>query len=238
VTDRNERADTGHLDEYCRAIESHMCRKNDGYLIRIAGPSFELVKGWADQGVPLRIAFAGIDRTFERYYRKGPRRRPVHVGFCDADVLDAFDEWCRAMGVSRESGDHRGPSGASLPAHLDRVVNRLTLLRGDPRNGPDLDAALARASLEIDSYRERARTVRGAAREALVTRLETLDRELVALVRRGLTTEDLARLSEEASATLVPFRDRMPTDAYRAAATDALDRLIREHAGLPQIRYR
>ena len=90
---------TQPIDEYCRAIETYLCQKNDGHLIRVVGPSFEVVSGWATQGVPLKIAYAGIDRYFERYYRKGPRRRPVKIDFCDADVLDVFDEWRRATGV-------------------------------------------------------------------------------------------------------------------------------------------
>ena len=49
--------------------------------------------------MPLKVACRGIDRYFERYYAKGPRRRPVRVEFCDADVLDVFDEWRRAVGV-------------------------------------------------------------------------------------------------------------------------------------------
>jgi len=66
---------TQPVDEYCREIETYLCQKNDGHLIRVVGPSFGVVSGWAEQGVPLKIAFAGIDRYFERYYRKGPRRR-------------------------------------------------------------------------------------------------------------------------------------------------------------------
>ena len=59
------------------------------------------MSGWAAQGVPLKVACSGIDRYFERYYRKGPRRRPVKIDFCEADVLDVFDEWRRAVGVTR-----------------------------------------------------------------------------------------------------------------------------------------
>ena len=91
------------LSEYCRAIEAHLCRKNDGHLIRIVGPSFEIVAAWATEGIPLKVALAGMDRTFERYYRKGPRRRPVKIDFCDADVRDVFDEWRRATGATAGS---------------------------------------------------------------------------------------------------------------------------------------
>src|SRR5262249_60702541 len=85
---------------YCRDIETYLCRKNDGHLIRVVGPSFDVVSRWAEQGVPLKVAYAGIDRYFERYYRKGPRRRPVKIDFCEADVLDVYDEWRRALGVT------------------------------------------------------------------------------------------------------------------------------------------
>src|SRR5947208_1323345 len=67
------------VDGYCREIEAYLCRKNDGHLIRVVGPSFELVSNWAAQGIPLKIAYRGIDRYFERYYSKGPRRRPVRI---------------------------------------------------------------------------------------------------------------------------------------------------------------
>ncbi len=57
--------------------------------------------------MPLKVAFSGIDRYFERYYRKGARRRPVKIDFCDADVLDVFDEWKRATGVVMASASSR-----------------------------------------------------------------------------------------------------------------------------------
>src|SRR6478672_7333926 len=92
--------------EYCRALETYLCRKNEGHLIRIVGPAFEQVCGWAARGIPLSIAQQGIDRYFERYYAKAtPRRRPVQIQFCEADVLDVFDEWRRAVGVAEASED-------------------------------------------------------------------------------------------------------------------------------------
>src|SRR4029077_14769097 len=110
--------------DFCREIESYLCQKNEGHLVRVTGPSFDLVSGWAAQGIPLKVAFQGIDRYFERYYRKGPRRRPIRIDFCDADVLDVFDEWRRAVGLS--ATEPEASPGGSLPAHLQRVVLRLT----------------------------------------------------------------------------------------------------------------
>ena len=105
----------------------YLCRKNEGHLIRIVGPAFEQVCGWSARGIPLRLAMSGIDRYFERYYAKGPRRRPVRIEFCEADVLDVFDEWKRSVGVSgkRQGGadsagdeQRRGPLQVRDPAFL------------------------------------------------------------------------------------------------------------------------
>src|SRR4026207_2430334 len=85
--------------EYSREIESYLCRKNEGHLIRIVGPAFEQVCGWANLGVPLKVAFRGIDQYCERYYAKGPRRRPARFGFCEADILDRVEPWRRRAGV-------------------------------------------------------------------------------------------------------------------------------------------
>ena len=133
---------TQPIDHYCREIETYLCQKNDGHLIRVVGPSFEVVSGWAEQGVPLKIACAGIDRYFERYYRKGPRRRPVKIDFCDADVLDVFDEWKRAVGAQSSAVSPQSSviSRQSLPQHLERVVLRLTQARANGSLGDEFDA--------------------------------------------------------------------------------------------------
>ena len=180
--------------DYVRAIEAHVCQKNDGHIIRIVGPAFEVVCGWERQGIPLKVALRGIDRYFERYYRNGPKRRPVRVEFCDTDVLETFDEWRRAVGVAaravRETpesgyGPSRAPGGVpesqlepasrtsqgpSLPAHLERVLIRLSSARATGKLGAETDALIDRVAAELDRARASAGGVRGEARKALTTR--------------------------------------------------------------------
>ena len=83
--------------------------------MRVVGPAFELVAGWAAAGVPLKVALRGIDRCCERLEARGPRRRPVRVEFCEADVLDAFDDWRRAVGVTATAAgeSRRGAAGCA-----------------------------------------------------------------------------------------------------------------------------
>lgn len=235
---------TGHREHdddtgaYCRAIEAHLCRKNDGHLIRISGPSFDLVRGWAEQGIPLRVATSGIDRTFERYYAKGARRKPVHISFCEDDVLEAFDAWRRATGVAAvnaPSSDARASS--SLPAHVDRLVARLTARRATAGPNTSLDHALDSLVRELDGLRPQAAHARGDARAAIVQRLTSIDAELQVLAHTHVSEEQRAAAARDANVDLEPFRERMSADAFRTAVQAATDRQLRDAAGLPQARY-
>jgi len=229
--------------DYCRDIEAYLCQKNDGHLIRIAGPAFGLVSAWEAQGVPIKIAFAGIDRCVERYYRKGPRRRPVRIEFCEADVLDAFDEWRRALGLSgpaaaaADAPEAPERSSSSLPAHLERVVTRLSSARAMGKVGASFDAVIDRIAAELDVARASARGVRGEARLALIARLSEIDGELLQTARASLDADMRESLHGEADTELAGYRDRMAPGAFARIREAAVDRLLRERLGLPTVAF-
>jgi hypothetical protein len=233
-------------ETYCRDVEAYLCRKNDGHLVRIVGPAFEQVRGWAARGIPLKVVLRGVDRYFERYYAKGPRRRPVRVEFCEADVLDVFDEWRRSVGLGggavEPAADCREPAGEqaarpreSLATHLEKVVARLTTRRGGADRS--LDAALDAIIRELDTARAGAKGLRGERRDALLQRLRELDGVLLAAAREGCDAGVLRGLASEAETQLAPFRDRMAASAYAQSHQACLDRLVRERAQLPTIAF-
>ena len=229
-------------DRYCRDVEAYLCRKNDGHLVRIVGPAFEQVCGWAARGIPLSVVSRGVDRYFERYYAKGRRRRPVRIEFCEADVLDVFDEWRRAVGISATTAEpaptddeESSRRHGSLPAHLERVVARLTALRaGEDRSLDDVADAMVR---ELDAARAGARHLRGDGRQALLDRLRDLDRALLDAARAQLDPPAREAIADEAARELEPFRDRLPHEAYQRSLAASLDRLVRERRRLPVLTY-
>jgi hypothetical protein len=234
------------IPDYCREIESYLCRKNDGHLIRVVGPSFDLVSRWAADGIPLKVAYSGIDRYFERYYRKGPRRRPVRIDYCEADVRDVFDEWRRSVGLvhssptaagaagEEEVRKHRGPS---LPAHLERVMIRLTSARATGVLTSAVDDLFEQLTTELDRSRSSAQGVRGPARRALFERLQEMDGQLMNAVRTALTPEERQAFEKEADEELIGFRESMAPDVYIRARQAAFDRIVRERFRLPTITF-
>jgi hypothetical protein len=204
------------------------------------------VQGWAEQGIPLTIAEAGIDRYFERYYRKGPRRRPVQILFCEADVLDAFDEWRRAVGIARVTSDAGGgpdveePVPASRPrrslaSQIEGALARLTVLRGSDQAGPMLGAALDSAVRALDALRPEAARARGDARDALLQRIEQIEETLTAAAFAALDARQRLALEKEADTELAPFQARLSAEAYAQSRRAAIHRLARQYFGLPSL---
>lgn len=226
--------------EYARQIETYLCRKNGGHLVRVVGPAFEMVCGWAARGLPLKVAFRGIDRCCERDQAKGTRRRPVRIEFCEADVLDVFDEWRRAVGVGPAAAGE-GEEGAarrpSLAAHIERATARLAFARGAGAAASALHHRIDVIVRELEVMAAAAAKARGEARAAMVARLETLDAGLMQEAIAQLESARAAALQAEAAEELAPFASRMAPDVRERTQQLAFTRLVRQTLGLPVLSY-
>ncbi|MCH2277292.1 MAG: hypothetical protein MK358_00255 [Vicinamibacterales bacterium] len=218
--------------EYCRAVETYLCEKNRGHLIRLVGPAFGLVRDWAEQGIPLKVVMRGIDTRVARLEAKSGRWRSLHIEFCESDVLRAFDDWRRAVGSS--SGGNR-PRGQGLPKHLTNVMSRLSarLMASEP--WPGFHAALDRTLLALDPILEQSRTARGPAYAGLLEQLKTVDGAMMRDVRTGADEASLAVAQAEAEAELGTFRDRMSEPAFQEATELAIERHFRAQFSLPRL---
>ena len=236
---------------YCREIETYLCRRNEGHLIRIVGPAFERVRGWAEVGVPLQVVVRGIDRKLERYRAAGQTRRPLRIEHCEADVLDVFDEWRRAVGVTlipdrpaNEAGstvpahqaDRPVRRRVSLPAHIDWVLTRATNQLALREAAPGIHAALEQVIADLDLLRHDARSARGEARAVLVERLATIDQALIVAARTAAGSL-LEGIQDAARAELAPFKTRMAEAPFARALTACTDRLLLERFRLPTVRF-
>lgn len=228
------------VGSYCREVESYLCRMNDGHLIRIVGPAFELVCGWATREIPLGVVHRAIDRTFDRYYAKDGKRRPIRIEYCEADVLELFDEWRRAVGVAtieRVESASRTSRRPSLGGHIDRVTDRLTAWRTAGGGGAGRTDVVGELIAELVTLREPARTSRGEARRRLVERLDEIQHQLTAALRQLVEPPVYAALRAEATRDLEPFRDRMPREALLRATEAGTDQLLYDHFKLPRISF-
>lgn len=235
------------LGEFCRRVEEHLTRVNNGQLIRIVGPAFELVRGWALEGVPLSIVAHGIDLKAERY-RAGRATRPLRLEFCEADVRDVYTRWRRSVGLAAASaaaavGSADGADAGeatkrpSLSKQLDRAIDKLSRVAGRLDLVESFREEMARAITELSDIRESARKARGDARLELAAKLPDIDAALIAAARGALSADAIDRLRADAEADLAPYRARVAPDMWHRTVDRALDQLIRDHLGLPTLAF-
>jgi hypothetical protein len=243
-------ADAG---EYCRRVEEHLTRANLGHLVRIAGPSFDLVRGWFQQGIPLSVVYRGIDVKADRH-RERRSRHPLRVEFCEADVLTIFDQWRRAVGIlvagptSEPADGDRGlspgdpsPSGdpspkrASLTKHLERAVERLVRAAGRLEWPDELRDACDSMLQSVADLRRRATGARGPARDAIAAELPALEAALASALRAHAPETDRLEARRDAEVDLAPYRARLGPDRWQQAVEATADRLLRDRLGLPTL---
>ena len=114
---------------------------------------------------------------------------------------------------------------------------RLSNARATGRLGAEADGLIDRVSSELDAARTTARGLRGAAREALLQRLEVLDRELVDSVLGSLGDADRQMMALEAEEELRTYRAAMTSDAYSRELRGSVDRLARDRFDLPTLSF-
>jgi hypothetical protein len=233
-------------------VEQHLTRVNGGHLVRVVGPGFELVRAWAEEGVPLSVVFRGIELKAERH-AAGQSRRPLRIEFCESDVRDVYDGWRRAIGLHTQGAEGAAvdPAGAeeagapaseadgerrrrpSLSRHLERVVERLVRAAGRLDLQEGLRAALASAIERVTALRERAHGARGDARAGIEAELGPIDRALMAAVRAHAPAALIDALRVEAEQELAPFRARLAAGHWQQSLDVTIDRLLRDRYGLP-----
>lgn len=240
-----ERADATAIDigAYCRRVEEHLTRVNSGHLVRIAGTSFDLVRRWAHEGIPLAIVYRGIEQKAERH-RAGRSTRPLRLEFCEADVRALYEDWRRAVGVPAALADGQPAEGAaaspaieerrrpSLAREIDRAQHRLIAAAGKLDTPESLRDAIAVIIDELAAIREGLRHARGESRLQLASRTAAADRAIAGAARAAadMSLEDVER---EAAHELAAYRARLTPALWRRSLDAAVDRLLRERFGLP-----
>jgi hypothetical protein len=241
-------SDLVDVAEYCRRVEDHLTRVNAGHLVRIVGPGFELVRGWAEAGVPLSVVFRGIELKAERH-REGASTRPLRIEFCAGDVRAIFERWRRAVGLpgitwsdTHEHGpeeaastEEASPKKKSLGRHFDRVIDRLSRAAGRVDFPEGLREHCARLLETLASLREASVRVRGDARDDVIARLTALDAELAEAVQQQAPPEMMKAARADAVSDLAPFRARLEPSAWNRSVVVTTDRLLRDRFGLPML---
>ena len=214
------------IGAFCRAVEAHLCRVNGGHLVRIVGPAFELVAGWAKEGMPLRIVLHGVDRTSHGSPRRGLAVAPCGSSSARPTCVTPTDQWRRAVGVHArrptQAADavigrcrRRRAVAAAVVAEASRARPRATVRDVSATSAlpSALSDAVAATIRDVDACLDASRGARREARTAIVERLVTIEHALTQAARSSASGAlDAWNCSSRCERELSPYR---ATDASR-----------------------
>ena len=226
---------------YCRDVESYLCRRNGGHLIRIVGPAFALVCAWARKQIPLSIVCKAIDSVVERRESSGMTRRPVRIEYCEDDVSELFREWRRAVGVvsdgNLQNDDKNIPRRLSLVDHLDRVILELTKWHSQSKQPVQTVDAVKKVIERLDGLRSSAKRATGEERSLLLDKLMEIDRSLFLAAWENLDPLTRKALQIEAEEALSAYRERMTAQVFERSVRSEVDRQFRERLSFPCVKF-
>ena len=216
---------------YFTEVEEYFAQKRGKNLL-VAPIDWCLIELWRDSGIPLHVALRGIERSFETAAKR-QKRPPSTLFYCHPAVLEAFEEYQRAMvGAQKtDAGGDRGgddlPEAAAVQALLEEIHASLAHRKGE---------VWERAAERIGAL---ARDVKKGSRD-----YRELDRELsetgsflAARLREELGTEEIKRLKSETRKELKIYKKRLSEEMYARIESTYLDRKTLALYDLPEFSF-
>jgi hypothetical protein len=214
-------------ESYYAEVEGHFVERRGSPLF-ITPDEWQLVYEWEQMGVPVQVVKEGIDQVFER---PKTRLKPRKLGYCRQTVLAAFRRFREASIGGGPLLASSGDEPESLSSRLEEISRRLQLA------AERLDSSAAPFAVALRAAAERVRDLGPPLESGELAQVESsladLDRALLSRAEEAVSAERRSALEQQASASLEPYRERMPENVYRAALESAYRRRLRQELDLP-----
>lgn len=201
-----------------------------------------LIESWKEAGIPLEAVRSGIERTFEKFAKKGHRFRKVNgLGYCTQEVMVAAEEMKTAK-VEGGNGSAVHPSNLPFTAeevlrYLEDGISRLGSAADQARKNSNFDLAK-----DFDQAASDLQMIAAQTGEAVLKDLQGLERQLTVLeerltasLTRSCSVDLLTRMHEEAERGMAPFRRTMNAAQIESLERQFIKKKLFEYHQLPRL---
>jgi len=221
----------------CRGLHT---AANPGMLL--SPIDWALIESWKAAGVPLQAVLTGIERTFERWQKRGQRFRKANgLGYCSQEVLRAAEE---VRHGETQSGSARDARAELSPFSKEEVTGFLTAnsealavasTRVEQSGDAILREDLSGAAASLRDIAARASGGPAQSLEDLEGHLTALEEKLAASLTRASSVELLARLRAEVEQGIAPYRGKMMAAQIESLERQFLKKRLFEHYEIPRL---
>jgi hypothetical protein len=211
-----------------------------GTPVLLSTLDWALIESWKESGIPLEAVLTGIERAFEKYYKRPRRFQKVNsLAYCSQEVLHSAEEAGRAEeggGHARKSQDEPTFEKSAIIGFLKRNAEVLEnasrsreaagqgVLAQDFSEVAKLLAQIAASDSEWD-----------ADPEGLERRLTALEDKISASLTRAAPVELLTAFRTEIDRAMVPYRRNLGTGEIESLERQFIKKRLFEHYNIPRL---
>ena len=212
-------------DGYFQAVERAFLELRGGGLV-LSPADWDLVRRWAERGIPLEDVLSGIRAAFSGKIRVSSR---MPLGECARAVEAAFD--ARRVRQAGAAAPHdAAPAAGTDP---ERLVGRLRSWSPDRTRlaNPEMAGDLVAAARDAAAQLERLGRSADASASAGET-VQAIENDLVIRLQAALPDAAREEIETEVLGKLAPYRTRMPEANWRKTFDRSVRRRVGEFFGL------
>jgi hypothetical protein len=225
---------------YLEAIEQYFTEKRGNALI-LSPKDWPLVTSWQEQGIPLEMIYAGIDRAFARLeeHPNPARRRSLRtLAACKYDVEKLWKEHQETLQEASHATDEETVSPFQIDKQriLTKVRSVITQLRKIAER-PKYQCIADNLLLTSDALEFLLPAIEECGDEISLSQflqqIRQCEQELVANLKTALPLAEQHALQAKVEAQLAPYKRNMKDSVYQETLQIALLKALRDAYPLP-----
>lgn len=216
---------------YFTEIEDHFQQRR-GRIHLLSTLDWALAETWKEAGIPLEAVLRGMDAAFDRQQERKARARVREINglaYCTQAVMDAAEEMREAAtgSIATTENQQSGFEPERVAAHLRRCAAEL-------RASGITAAVIAESAARLEELAEN--SLKSEERlELLDGELTAVETRLHALLTLEAPAELVAKLQQQATAELAPYRSKMQAAQLKQVITQFVNKRLLEHYKLPRL---
>ena len=227
---------------YNSEIEDTFIRRRSKHL-HLCPLDWAMMEVWKERGIPLHVVLRAIERWFDLYEGRKPKRPVNTLLYCQEEVEAQYAEWLESrVGSHEDSQKARDAEDASpfprdaVLAYLSRSLDELTNVYSQRRSHEDeLSEAMSRALTLLTEVKDDYATSAQPDARKLEDSLTGIERMLDDAIRSAMPDSQLESAGAEIDAQLKPYKRHMDKAAFQQTRDNLLRKRLREHLGVPRL---
>lgn len=222
------------------SIEEYFNHKR-GSPTLLSPMDWQLIDQWRKIGIPLKIIYQGIDRSFEKFKKTKKKGRKINsIAYCNQEVLKAWDEYKELI-----VGKNPEAVGKISPEKLwrQKVENKLiniaknldeSAIKVENEEKEDLGKMLKETAKRVKKLSESLKR-NEIDIQYCHQQLETLDNKISTALIASALNQEIEKAKAIADQELKEYKGRMEHNIYNQVIDNFIRQYLSYKYGIPRI---